>query len=348
MSGPAANGAALYARGPAGVGRRSRTMSSWRLVAAWVAVPFCAAAAIHDRFTLSALTIASAQGLFAVSWLPLAAAGRPSLGHALPYGAGAYAAAVLARSASPYAGALAGLAPVLLAAAGAVAGGLVADVQGRLTRRAAPEFVVAVTFATAEAARALAAWAAPALQTGPDAGITIPSASLAPDEATAVWMAAVFGAGVLAVAAILSSRLGIALRAAAGDERDAAVLGFDVPRVRVVAFTIAGTIAGASGALAALLAARTSVSALSLPASLFVVTAVLLGGPGTVAGPAAAAYGLAAAGQLFTVRTETQGLVFAAVLAAACLRDPARVLGPAFTWTRPANPARRASWRTGA
>lgn len=309
--------------------------SPWWSVAAWIAVPLLAVALVRDRFTSSTLAAAAVQGLFAVSWLPLAATGQPSLGHALPYGAGAYAAAFVARGAGLHPGDLNGFAPLVLTATAAAAGACLAAVQGRLARCLAPAFVATITLATVEAAHSLATmWRAPVMRGVAEGDTAIPIAAFASDEHTIVWIAAAaFGAGVLFVAALLRSRAGIALRVAGGGERDAAALGFDAPRLRLAAFAVAGAIAGAAGVLAAQFAGRASPAVFSLQASLFVPATVLIGGIGSVAGPAAAAYVTAAAALFFDVPASIQLLAFAAVLAAAGLRDPEHLLGTAFRWT---------------
>jgi ABC-type branched-subunit amino acid transport system permease subunit len=318
-----------------------RPPSLWWAVAGWVAVPCLVAALAHDRFVSATLAAAAVQGLFAVSWVPLAVTGQPSFGHALPYGAGAYAAAFVARRAGLHAGNLGGMAPVVLTVTAALAGGCFGGLQGRLTRRLAPAYVAAVTLATVEAARSLAAmWTAPVLRGGGDTDTAIPIMTFPNDDRTAAWLAAAaFAAGVLIVAALVRSRTGVALRAAAGGEREADALGFDAPRLRLFAFVAAGTIAGVAGALAAQLSGRVSPLMLSWQASLFVPAAALIGGAGTVAGPAAAAYVGAAVAQFFEVPAALQLLVFAAVLIAAGLRDPQHLLGPAFSWNpRPGRP----------
>ena len=67
----------------------------WR--AAWCLVPLGLAFAVQNRFTLSVLAIASTLALFVASWdLIGGTSGQPTLGHALPWGAGDYAAAFVA------------------------------------------------------------------------------------------------------------------------------------------------------------------------------------------------------------------------------------------------------------
>jgi branched-chain amino acid transport system permease protein len=177
-------------------------------------------------------------------------------------------------------------------------------------------------------------WRAPVMRGVAEGDTAIPLAAFANDERTMVWIAAAaFAAGVLTVAALLRSRTGIALRAAARDERDAAALGFDAPRLRLAAFVVAGAIAGAAGVLAAQFSGRASPAVFSPQVSLFVPAAALIGGPATVAGPAAAAYLVAAAALFLDIPSGIQLLVFAAVLALAGLRDPQHLLGTSFGWT---------------
>jgi ABC-type branched-subunit amino acid transport system permease subunit len=323
-----------------------RPVSIWWAVAGWIAVPLIAAALSHDRFMSSTLAAAAVQGLFAVSWVPLAATGQPSLGHALPYGAGAYAAAFAARGAGLHPGDLGGLMPVVLVIIAAIAGACFGGLQGRLTRGLTPVFLAAVTFGTVEAAHSLATmWTAPLMRGVAESDTAIPIAAFPSDDRAAVWVAAAaFGAGVLAVAALVRSRTGVALRVAGGDGREAAALGFDTPRLRLVAFIAAGAIAGAAGALAAQFSGRVSPALFSLHMSLFGPAVAMIGGPGTVAGPAAAAYVIAGLAHFFEIPPGVQLLALAGVLAAAGLRDPRHVLGPAFSWNpRPVpNPARSA------
>ncbi len=69
-------------------------MTLWRV--AWCLVPLGLAVMVRDRFTLSILAAASVQALYVASWdLVGGVSGQPTLGHALPMGAGAYLAAFL-------------------------------------------------------------------------------------------------------------------------------------------------------------------------------------------------------------------------------------------------------------
>ena len=315
----------------------ARPPSLWWVVAAWIAVPLAAAALTSERFAWPMMTAAAVQGLFAVGWVVLAVSGQPSLGHALPYGAGAYAIAFLGRGGLLSAADLDGFAPAALVAAAALAGAAAGVLQGRLTRNLAPVWVAAITLATVQAAHSLATmWTAPVVRGGTGTDTAIPVAVMLGDgRAAACITAAAFGAGVLLVAALLCSRTGVALRIAAGPDRDADALGFDAPRLRLFAFVVAGAIAGAAGGLAAQSSGHASPLMVSWQTSLFAPAAALLGGVGTVAGPAAAAYGIAGITQFVDVPAGLKLLAFAAMLAAAGLRDPRHVLEAAFNWNAP-------------
>lgn len=83
------------------------------------------------------------------------------------------------------------------------------------------------------------------------------------------------------------TRTGHAIRAIAQNPRAAATLGIDAREVRVMAFALSAGLAGAAGALLAILFAFSPLSADSLTLKSFVI--VLLGGLGSMAGAIAAA-----------------------------------------------------------
>jgi branched-chain amino acid transport system permease protein len=302
----------------------------------------------HDRFNSAILAAAALQALFAVSWVLLIASGQPSLGHALPYGAGAYAAVLVARGIPLESISAAGMMPALLTATAALAGACIGGLQGWLTRRLSAPFLAAATLATVEAAHGLAAmWTAPVLRAANDGDTAILITQFPAEARAQTWLAAAaMAAGVLCVAAAMRSRAGVALQAAAGDDRGAAALGFNGPRARILAFVASGAIAGIAGALAAQLAGRVAPGVFSWHASLFVAVAALFGGPLTVAGPALAGYLIAVLTQLAEVPAVVQLLAFAAALLAAAVFDPRHVLTPSFGRTRTAAADRTVIART--
>jgi len=267
----------------------------WR--AAPCLVPLGLVFAVQDRFALSVLAFAAAQALFVAGWdLVGGASGQPTLGHALPLGAGAYFATFVAGW---------NLAPLPTAVAGgALAGGLAGALQGRLGARLSRLSLAVVTLATAEAAREVSSvfrfvWPG-GLVVGGDSGI--PMVVYPADEASAARLAAaVLVVGVAALLWIGGSSLGLAMRTVRADDRLAAASGIDVVRVRVLAFVIAGAVAGLAGGLAAAMTGRASPAMLSLEPSLFAFAVASIAGPGTIVGPAAAAYTMTAALQWLDV-----------------------------------------------
>lgn len=338
----AAHRPSLRRRVPPGAG------PTWWVAAGGAAVPFLAASLWHDRFTSTILAAAAFQGLFAVSWVLLIASGQPSLGHALPYGAGAYAAVLVARRIPLESINAAGMMPALLLAAAAFAGACIGALQGRLTRRLSPLFLAVVTLGMVEAAQGLAAmWTAHALRGVNEGGTAILLPQFPAGASAQAWLAAAaMAAGVLCIAAVMRSRAGVALQAVAGDDRRAAALGFNGPRVRLVAFVASGAIAGVAGALGAQLAGRVTPGVFSWHAALFVAVAAVFGGPLSVAGPALAGYLISALTQLTEAPAVVQLLAFAAVLLAASVFDPRHVLTPLFGWNRGAAAARTGIART--
>jgi branched-chain amino acid transport system permease protein len=265
--------------------------------AAWCLVPLGLAFAVQNRFALSVLAIASTLALFVASWdLVGGTSGQPTLGHALPWGAGAYAAAFVAgwsRASLPIA--LAG---------GAIAGGLAGALQGTIGARLSRLSLALLTLATAEVAHEVSGmftFLSPGgLVVGGDGGI--PMAVSPADEASAARLAAaVLAVGVTGLLCVGRSALGLAMRTVRTDDGLAAASGIDAVRVRVLAFVIAGGIAGIAGGLAAGIAGRASPLMLSLEPSLFSFAVASLAGRGTIVGPAAAGYAVAAALQALDV-----------------------------------------------
>jgi len=217
-------------------------------------VPLGLALAARDQFTLSVLAFAATQALYVASWdLVGGASGQPTLGHALPMGVGAYFTTFVAGW---------NLAPLPIAVVGgALAGGLAGVLQGTLGARLSRLSLALVTLATAESAREILGmlifmWPG-GLVVGGNSGI--PMRVYPADESSAARLAAaVLAVGVTGLLWVSRSSLGLAMRTARADDRLASASGIDVVRVRVLAFVIAGGVAGLAGGLAAGMVGRVS------------------------------------------------------------------------------------------
>lgn len=282
---------------------------------AWCLLPVGLALAAQDRFILAILALAAVQALYAASWdLAGGVSGQPTLGHALPLGAGAYATALVSGW---------GLAPPPVAiASGALAGGLIGALQGRLVARLHPVSVALVTLATAECVHEMSGmvrvpWPG-GIIVGGDSGI--PAVIYPPGETAAAYLtAAVLTAGLVGLLWLAHSGPGLAMRVARADARLAAASGIDVARVRMLALTIAGTTAGLAGGLGAALVGRASPSTLALDASLFAMATAGVGGRGSIIGPAAVAYATTAIFQWLDVPAPSRLTLYALLLIAAGL-----------------------------
>ena len=291
-------------------------MTPWRV--AWCLVPLGLALAAQDRSTLSILALAAVQALYAASWdLAGGVCGQPTLGHALPLGTGAYATALVAGW---------GLAPPVAVAVGALAGGLIATLQGTLVARLQRVSVALVTLATAECAHEISRmvrflWRG-GITVGGDSGV--PAFVYPPGEAAAARLAAAaLAAGLIGLLWIAHSGPGLAMRLVRADERLAAASGIDVARVRTLAFTIAGTTAGLAGGLLAFLIGRASPMMLALGSSLFAMAIAGVGGLGSIIGPAAVAYAAAAVFQMLDIPGTVRLPVYAVMLIGAGLAPSA-------------------------
>ncbi len=302
-------------------GRKSTIASvRWRL--ALCLAPAALVFVVSDRFALSILALAGFQALYAVSWdLVGGLSGQPSLGHALPFGAGAYLVAVAAGTRAPLWSAL---------ALGIVGGTLMGGFQGRVGRRLSPMFLVLVTFATAECAHELSRLLAAVdpsggLAGGGEAGLLLPG--FAPGESNAARLAAgSLGAGMVGLYWFSRSRFGLAMRLLRSDPWAAAAAGIDAARTRLVSFALAGAIAGFAGGLTAIETGRAVPPMFSVETSLFPVVASVIGGPGTFIGPALTAYLMAAGAQVMDLSGPAQLAVYSLLLIGAGLLSPAGLL----------------------
>ena len=245
------------------------------LVAVLVVLPFVTTGSPYLTVLMIDLLIAA---LFAASLhFIMGPAGMHSFGHAAYFGLGAYAAALLVRSAGiPMEVALV-LAP-LAAAAGAL-------LYGWFCVRLSGVYLAMLTLAFAQITWAICyQWDG---FTGGSNGLTgVWPAQWLSDKRNYYFLTlALVVGGVLALRRVLFSPFGYALRAGRDSVLRADAIGIDVKRMQWTAFVIAGLFAGLGGALFAFSKGSISPEALHVGKSVDGLVMVLLGGIQTLAGP---------------------------------------------------------------
>lgn len=245
------------------------------LVAGLVLLPFVTTGSPYLSVLMIDLLIAA---LFAASLhFIMGPAGMHSFGHAAYFGLGAYAAALLVRSAGiPMEAALV-LAP-LAAAAGAL-------LYGWFCVRQSGVYLAMLTLAFAQITWAICyQWDG---FTGGSNGLTgVWPAEWLSDKRNYYFLTlALVVGGVLALRRVLFSPFGYALRAGRDSVLRADAIGIDVKRMQWTAFVIAGLFAGLGGALFAFSKGSISPEALHVGKSVDGLVMVLLGGIQTLAGP---------------------------------------------------------------
>ncbi|HEY8608416.1 MAG TPA: ABC transporter permease [Noviherbaspirillum sp.] len=204
-------------------------------------------------------------------------AGMHSFGHAAYFGLGAYAAALLVRSAGmPMEIAL--FAAPLLAAAGAL-------LYGWFCVRLSGVYLAMLTLAFAQITWAICyQWDG---VTGGSNGLTgvWPASWLSEKNAYYYLTLAVVVAGVLLLRRLLFSPFGYAMRAVRDSPLRADAIGMDVKRVQWAAFVIAGLAAGMAGSLFAFSKGSISPESLYVGKSVDGIVMVMLGGIQTLIGP---------------------------------------------------------------
>ncbi|CAN7446884.1 ABC transporter permease [Acidovorax sp. LjRoot117] len=245
------------------------------LLAVLVLLPMLTAGSPYLTVLFIDLLIAA---LFAASLhFIMGPAGMHSFGHAAYFGLGAYAAALLVRSAGiPMELALV-VAP-LAAAAGAL-------LYGWFCVRLSGVYLAMLTLAFAQITWAICyQWDG---FTGGSNGLTgvWPAAWLSDKRNYYYLTLALVVGGVLMLRRILYSPFGYALRAGRDSVLRADAIGIDVKRMQWTAFVIAGLFAGLGGALFAFSKGSISPETLHVGRSVDGLVMVLLGGIQTLAGP---------------------------------------------------------------
>lgn len=242
--------------------------------AALVAAPFW----IYPVFLTQVLCFA----LFASAFnLLFGYAGLLSFGHAAFFGSGAYATALVMKSAHA--------SPLLAILAGGGAGALLGALIGGFAIRRQGVYLAMITLAFAEVVYFVA------LQspfTGGEDGLQgVPSGTLLGlvdlDDPVAMYFftLAVYLGGLAMIWRAIRSPFGHVLRAIRENEPRAVSLGYAVQRYKLLAFVLSGGLSGIAGGLKTVAFHFAALSDVYWQTSGDVILMTLLGGAGTLAGP---------------------------------------------------------------
>ena len=304
--------AAAPPEGPAG---RVPPLAVAALAVVLLAVPWAV-----GTFWVRLLTEVLAFALFAQSlYLLMGVGGMVSFGHAAYFGAGAYSAGLLMKSA--------GLPMPLAFLGGPLVAAAVALVFGYFSVRLTSIYLAMLTLAFAQIVYALVhQWDA---VTGGDNGLLSvwPPRALGSATGYYYWALAAAAAGFGALWRITCSPFGLTLRAARDHPRRAEALGVDVRRHQLVAFVVAGGLAGLAGAIFVYLKGSVFPTSVDAPASVQPLVMVLLGGIGSFAGPALGALVYKLLDTAITRYTDYWQAVLGAILLALVLAFPRGLVG---------------------
>jgi branched-chain amino acid transport system permease protein len=250
------------------------------VVAALVAAPW-----VFSDYVISLATGVLVLGLLAMSVnLLTGVTGLPTLGQAAYFGVGAYGAALAARTWTQV-----GVVHLLVAA---LLGALFAALTGLVVVRTRGVVFLMLTLAIGELIHSAAGqWDA---VTGGSDGRGTPAVvpvwglpEVRHDGYVYLWVLAVFLILFALVAAVARSPFGLALKGVRDNEARLRADGYPVNRYLLVAYTFAGGIAGATGALWVAAERFVSPSDIGFHVSAMALIAVVLGGLGSMWGAVA-------------------------------------------------------------
>jgi branched-chain amino acid transport system permease protein len=247
----------------------------------WVLALLALPWAYGDAYVLRILTMTCLFAVFAASWDLLAGyTGQVNFGHALYFGAGAYASALLSLKL--------GITPWLTIWAGAAVAALFGFASGYLVLRLRGSYLSLATLAFPLITLGIL-FAFPDFSGG-ELGISgVRRLAVTPVAnyyiAAVSMLVIVFGLWALA-----DSKFGIVLHAIRDDEVAARASGINTLRYKLTIFSIAGAAAGFSGALFAHYLRVAGPSTLEVALSFQVVIWGIFGGLATVYGPVAAVF----------------------------------------------------------
>jgi branched-chain amino acid transport system permease protein len=276
-------------------------------------------------YQLGLLTKMLIFAVFAMSLnLILGYAGLPSLGHAAYFGVGAYTVALMAlRVRDNF---------WLDFGAGLAAATVTAALFGLLALRAEGSYLLMITLALAQVAWGIAfgwRW----LTGGDDGlpGVPRPAAglpwSLVDGLRFYYFVLIVFLLATGALSVIVRSPFGRALCGIRESERRMEVLGYNTWLYKYVAFVLAGAFAGLAGNLFVYYNGFVSPAYLSIVFSAMALIMVILGGAGTLLGPALGSAAIVFLENVISAATERWLLVLGLIYVAVTLFAPSGLVG---------------------
>jgi branched-chain amino acid transport system permease protein len=264
--------------------------------------------------------------LFAMSLdLLLGYAGLASLGHAAYFGVAAYAIALLVLHW--------GVGSAVAFPAGLVAAIALGVLFAPLALRARGSYFLMITFALAQVVWSVAfGWRS--LTNGDDGmpGVTRPDFGWSLENPTSFYyfVLVVVGIATLLLVAIVKSPFGRALRGIRESESRMQALGYDVWRYQFVAFVLAAAFAGLAGALYAYFNRFVGPEYLYVVQSAEALIMVILGGAGTLVGPAIGAALIVFLEDFVSSMTEHWVLILGVIYVVVTLFAPRGLVGVAL------------------
>lgn len=299
-------------------------MKPWVLHLAVVLALFAAQFLLSPYHTTNLARI-MVLAVFAMGYnLAFGYTGLLSLGHALIFAAGMYAAGLPAQLWGVTAG------PALIP--GLLGGGLAAAAVGLLALRTAGVSFMIVTLMFAQAGYLTLLYFG--ATTGGDEGFTLSAANrtllgfdLSTDTPRYLAALALFSVGLLVSLAVIRSPFGRTMVAIRENEERSRMLGYNPFTVKLAALTLSGLYAGASGAAYAILFGYVGASFATIQYSILPMLYVLLGGAGTTLGPFLGAALMFILIEAATGLTTAHQFIVGAALVALVLFAPKGILG---------------------
>jgi branched-chain amino acid transport system permease protein len=274
--------------------------------------------------------------VFAMSLdLLMGRAGMVSFGHSAFFGVGGYAAALLLK------GAPGPLSALLLPA---LAAGLVALVIGFFSTRVSGVYFIMLTLAFSQMFYAVtfqADWL------GAEDGIVgvprpiVLGADLGRPMSFHLYLVALSGLAALALWRVARSPFGHVLRGIHENEARMAALGYAVRRYKLLAFVVAGIVAGVAGSLYTQFVGSITPDAFFWTTSGEVLLMVIIGGAGTLGGAALGAAAFILLQSLVSSYTERWMLILGLTFVLFVLFAPGGIVGAVRAWAARLAPARK-------